>query len=77
MGTEKLRLNDIEYCIKEMVWPPMGKTQATVNKDALTSYNVVVRHFKKEAKTTNIIRNEAEAREAIRVVLRRRLFRDR
>ncbi len=117
MNSEKLILNDIEYCItesgkkiehfnndaivnqfitmnecdrpatnitprlirkvmNEMAWPPMGKTQAFVNKNALTSYNAVVRYFKKEhGSMTNIDRNEAEAQEAIKVVLHTRLFR--
>jgi len=58
-----------------MVWPSMGKTQAAVNKKAFTSYNVVIRHFKKEGETPGI-HTEAEAREAIKVVLRRREFTD-
>ena len=66
----------IRTVMDEMAWPPIGKTQASVNKNALTSYNAVVRQFRKEAKTTNVIRNEVEAKEAIRVVLRRRLFND-
>ena len=66
----------IRSVMNEMTWPSMGKTQAAVNKNALVSYNAVVRHFRKESKATNIIRNEVEAREAIKVVLRRRLFKD-
>ena len=61
----------------DMVWPAMGKTQAAVCKSAVTTHNVVIKHYKKLDENNDVVRRESEAREAIRVVLRRREYLDR
>jgi len=57
----------------KMVWPAMGKKQNDINKSALTTFKAVIRHFKK-TENNKMINYENEAKEAIKVVLRRRGF---
>ena len=60
----------------KMVWPAMGKTQQAVCKSAVTTHNVVIKHYKKLDENNDVARRESEAREVIRVVLRRRGYED-
>ena len=61
----------------EMVWPAMGKKQQAVCKSAVTTHNVVIKHYKKLDENIQVLRRESKAREAIRVALRRRGYEDR
>ena len=62
----------------KMVWPAMGRTQDAVCKSAVTTHNAVIRYYNKDKidEYNSVDRGESEAREAIRVVLRRRGYKD-
>ena len=58
----------------EMVWPSMGKSQVAVNQSALTTHSVVSRYFRKLDENLQVLRNESDAREAIKNQLRLRRY---
>ena len=60
----------------EMVWPSMGRSQVAVNQSALTTHNVVNRYFRKLDENNEVMRNESDAREAIKHQLRLRRYLD-